>query len=186
MNAKRLIRQAAVDLIRAYPIEKLSTKRIVDTAEVSKQTFYRYYTDKYELANKLYAEPTQEGIVVVDRACFRPDWKQMYRRQFRAFRENLDFMQHPYSSRETGCTLDYEIKSTMHSDKGLLARNGASIRDPRIAFAIQAKDVDGTWMMRDWILGGMQATNEEIVTRFELIIPVCLAKYYWMDEPIHH
>ena len=50
--------------------------------------------------------------------------------------------------------------------------------DPRIMFAIEAKDVGGTYMMRDWILGGMQVSDSEMVTRFQLIIPQLLVPYF--------
>ena len=51
-------------------------------------------------------------------------------------------------------------------------------RHPRIQFAIEAKDVGGTWAMRDWILGGMQVSDEEMAERFALVIPKILLPYY--------
>ena len=36
----------------------------------------------------------------------------------------------------------------------------------------------GTWAMRDWILGGMQVSDEEMAERFALVIPKILLPYY--------
>lgn len=36
----------------------------------------------------------------------------------------------------------------------------------------------GTYSMRNWIVRGMQVPDDEMVTRFELIIPQALVPYY--------
>ena len=177
MNAKKLLKEAAYRLITQKPIENIKLKTILDAAEVSKQTFYRYYADKYELANELYYELTQKDIIDAEMVHSRADWEDMYLRQFRTFRQHMDFVKLLYTSKETGCTLDYEIESTIKLDKILLSRNGADITDPRIMFAIEAKDVGGTYAMRDWILGNMQVADEEMVQRFLMIIPHILLPY---------
>ncbi|MGI6051609.1 MAG: TetR/AcrR family transcriptional regulator [Bilifractor sp.] len=178
MNAKKYLKQSAYRKIEETPIEKLTVRDILADAEVSKQTFYRYYQDKYALANELYSELTQDNIIDPSRVNDEDDWRKMYGKQFASFREHLPFIQHLYTSRETGCTLDYEIKSTIDFDKSYLYKKGADIDDPRIVFAIDAKDVGGTYAMRDWILRGMDVGDEEMVERFRLIIPQILVPYY--------
>jgi AcrR family transcriptional regulator len=178
MNAKKYLKQAAYQKISEIAIEKLNTKEILLEAEVSKQTFYRYYKDKYELANDLYHELTQKDIIDSAGIATISDWREMYRRQFESFRQHLKFIKHLYTSNETGCTFDYEVKSTIQFDKEYLLGKGADITDPRILFALEAKDVGGTYAMRDWILAGMDVSDEEMVIRFALIIPKILLPYY--------
>ena len=179
MNARILLKKAAYDLISEKPIENLNTKNILELAEVSKQTFYRYYKDKYDLANEIYKELVQDNIVSPSKINTIDDWETMYRKQFKVFRDNIDFIRHLYSSSETSCTVEYEIQETIKLDRELLKKRGADINDPRIMFAIQAKDVGGTYMMRDWILGGMQVSDDEMVERFKLIIPNVLVPFFF-------
>ncbi len=178
MNAKKYLKQAAYKKISETPIEKLPLKDILDEAEVSKQTFYRYYKDKYDLANELYYEMTQKEIIESREVNNKENWRSMYVEQFDRFRMHLNFIKHLYTSRETGCTVDYEIECTINFDREYLKRKGADIEDPRIQFAIEAKDVGGTYVMRDWILRGMDVEAEEMVERFHLIIPQILLPYY--------
>ena len=178
MNAKKFLKAAAYELICRKPVEKLSTKAIFEKAEVSRQTFYRLYQDKYSLANEIYDELTQQNIIDPESVSTHQDWHDMYLRQFTAYREHLDFIKHLFSSRETGCTLDHEIEMIIAFDREYIRRKGGDVDDPRIQFAIEAKDVGGTWAMRDWILGGMQVSDEEMVTRFSLTIPCILLPYY--------
>ena len=177
MNAKKLLQDAAYRKIAQKPIEHITLKEILDFADVSKQTFYRYYRDKYSLANEIYHDLTQKDIVTPDLVHTKNEWKAMYLKQFSIFRQHMDFVKHLYSSRETGCTVDYEIEATIRFDKEILHRNGADITDPRIMFAIEAKDIGGTYAMRDWILSGMQVADDEMVHRFLLVIPQILVPY---------
>lgn len=166
-------------IVSRKAVEQVSVREIVEAAEVSKQTFYRYYKDKYELVNELYFELFQKDIIVPENLETENDWRNIYIRQFSAFRKHLDFVKHLFSSKETGCTLDYEIELTIRFDKEILKKKGADITDPRILFAVEAKDIGGTYAMRDWILGGMQVADEEMVKRFELIIPQILLPFYF-------
>ena len=178
MNARKYLKQSIYRKVIETPIEKLTVKDILEDAEVSKQTFYRYYRDKYALANELYYELTQKDIIDASLVNNEDDWREMYRRQFASFRGHLPFIRHLYTSRETNCTLDYEIQSTIDFDKAYLRKKGADIDDPRIIFSLEAKDVGGTYAMRDWILRGMDVDDEEMIERFILIIPQILVPYY--------
>jgi AcrR family transcriptional regulator len=178
MNAKKYLKKAAYQIISQAPIETIKTKDILNLAEVSKQTFYRHYQDKYELANDIYDELTQKGIIDCHLVNNLNDWREMYLKQFGKFREHLPFIRHLYTSRETGCTFDYEVKCTIDFDKEYLALQGANMDDPRILFALEAKDVGGTYAMKQWILSGMPVDDREMVERFALIIPQILLPYY--------
>lgn len=178
MNAQKLLRQAAYNILEQRPIESVTTVAILREAEVSKQTFYRYYADKYALANEVYYDLFDRDVIVAEKVACMQDWRDTYREQFRRYREHLDFARNLFSSRETGCTTDFEIRQTLAFDKALLKARGVDITDQRILFALEAKDVGGTYSMRNWILGGMQVPDDEMVTRFELIIPQILVPYY--------
>ncbi|WP_216239788.1 TetR/AcrR family transcriptional regulator [Faecalicatena faecalis] len=182
VNARRMLKEAAYEIVSRKAVEQVSVREIVDAAEISKQTFYRYYKDKYELVNEIYYELFQKDIIIPEKFVKEDDWRKIYLQQFSAFREHLDFVRHLFTSRETGCTLDYEIELTIWFDKEILKRKGVDITDPRILFGIEAKDVGGTFVMRDWIIGGMQVEDEEMVKRFELIIPQILVPFYFPEK----
>ncbi len=75
MNAKKYLLQAAYELCRLRPIERITLKEICEEAEVSKQTVYRYYKDKYELVNELYRQLTQASIIDANAVTTMDDWK---------------------------------------------------------------------------------------------------------------
>ena len=51
---KVAIAEAMKRLMRATPIEKITTDRILENAGVSRRSFYRYFKDKYDLLEWIY------------------------------------------------------------------------------------------------------------------------------------
>jgi len=178
MNCEKLLKQAAYELIGKKSIDKVTVNDILKTAEVSKQTFYRHYHDKYELGNALYDDLFIKDIYILDSVRNGTDWENMYLRQFAIFRHHMELTKNLFSSREQGCAVDYEVQHCIAFDKAFLHRQGANIEDPIILFALEAKDVGGTFAMRKWILGDMQVSDDEMVHRFKLIIPSILTPYF--------
>ncbi len=54
MNARKQLYQAIEKLVREKPLDKISVQEILNEAEVSRRTFYTYFSDKYDLANSFY------------------------------------------------------------------------------------------------------------------------------------
>lgn len=51
---KLAISEAMKALMRTMPIEKITTKEILEKAGVSRRSFYRYFKDKYDLVEWIY------------------------------------------------------------------------------------------------------------------------------------
>ena len=54
--SKRVIREALYELMKEKPINKISVTEICKTADVNRSTFYAYYTDIYDLHQKILKE----------------------------------------------------------------------------------------------------------------------------------
>ncbi len=63
MNAKKNLLNAIEKLVSNKPLEKVSVQEILDEAEVSRRTFYKYYSDKYDLANSFYKQHVSQYIL---------------------------------------------------------------------------------------------------------------------------
>ena len=55
-RTKTELRNAVLSLIRSEAFEKISVKKICQTANVSRLTFYAYYHDKYELVEDIFRD----------------------------------------------------------------------------------------------------------------------------------
>lgn len=50
------------ELLREYPIEKITVKMIVEKSEISKATFYRWFIDKYDVMNWNYKKNLDKWV----------------------------------------------------------------------------------------------------------------------------
>lgn len=60
MKTKKYIREAFLELRRKFPLEKIKVTDICQKALINKSTFYKYYTDVYNLSDILEQESFQE------------------------------------------------------------------------------------------------------------------------------
>ena len=58
---------AANDLLRAYSYQQLKVKDICRVAEISKPTFYRYFADKYALAEWVFTSYERPAMLLIAR-----------------------------------------------------------------------------------------------------------------------
>lgn len=55
-KTKKNIRETFLSLLEEKPLNKLHVQEILDTAQINRATFYKYYLDKYDLAEQLAQE----------------------------------------------------------------------------------------------------------------------------------
>lgn len=56
LKTKRAIRQALSELLKEKDLRKITVQEIIDKAEISRFTFYKYYLDVYDLYDKIERE----------------------------------------------------------------------------------------------------------------------------------
>ena len=62
MNTKEIIKKAAFELLREFPLDTITIQMILNQADVSRKTFYRYYPDKYALMELYYRDFMDRNI----------------------------------------------------------------------------------------------------------------------------
>lgn len=62
MNTKKIITDAAFSLFREFPFDTITVQMILNRAEVSRKTFYKYFADKYELMELYYRRTMDQYI----------------------------------------------------------------------------------------------------------------------------
>ncbi len=62
MNTKAIIIDAAFSLMKELPFDAITVQMILNRADVSRKTFYKYFTDKYELMELYYRNYMDHNI----------------------------------------------------------------------------------------------------------------------------
>ena len=64
IQTKRAIKSEIINLLRQYPLNKITVKMLCNKAEINRATFYRYYEDVYDLYDKIKAQFIDEIFAV--------------------------------------------------------------------------------------------------------------------------
>ncbi len=67
---KMLLKNSLIDLMREYPISKISVKMLCEKADINRSTFYAHYSDQFELLKKLECEVISEFERQIESQCF--------------------------------------------------------------------------------------------------------------------
>ena len=62
MHSRDRIVKAARELLKVNKIDNITVQQIIELADVSRRTFYRNFTDKYDVMNSLYTGFMQEQM----------------------------------------------------------------------------------------------------------------------------
>lgn len=73
-RTQKLLREALIDLIEERGFDPLTVGEIAERAMISRASFYRYYQDKYDLVEQIYAEAMQAllGAISVQETAHSP------------------------------------------------------------------------------------------------------------------
>ena len=98
MNPKKFLLQAIRTLLEKHPFEDITVDMILQEADVSRGTFYKYYRDKYDLANSYYSDYVSSEIVSHYNG---HNWKQCLKEIFLFVKENRDYFKTVIINRNT-------------------------------------------------------------------------------------
>ncbi|MEO6950993.1 MAG: TetR/AcrR family transcriptional regulator [Polyangia bacterium] len=99
------VREATVELLEELPYSAISVEAIAARASVSKQTIYRWWTGKHQLAMEAYAELMDTHVAAPVTNDLESDLRELCRRSCRVL-----------SQRKRGTTLAGLIVAAQHDD----------------------------------------------------------------------
>ena len=57
---KQLIKESLAELMKEYPISRISVKMLCEAADINRSTFYAHYTDIHDLMRQIQKEVVSE------------------------------------------------------------------------------------------------------------------------------
>lgn len=121
MKTKKQIVQAVIDLLEIHSFQDITIQMILDTAEVSRSTFYRYYLDKYDVVGLF----LKEHLIDIFSIYNGNNLKNVLSNIFDLFLQNENFFNKVYNLKGKNSLLDY-LYSYLNEEfvKIYLERNG--------------------------------------------------------------
>ncbi len=174
MFAKEKLILAIERLLSKKELDEITVSEIVSEASLCRKTFYRNFTDKYDLTDyyfKQFFENTFGQIICGE------DFDTALFRYLEICESKADILLNAYSSADVNGLRNYDIESTRRTYEKYLLEKGADIYAPEMKFAIEIAARGGTDMVIEWLLNGMKEDKKTLQVLIKRTLPNDLLKY---------
>jgi len=175
MKSKKHLADSIRELMARKPIEKITIKEILETADVSKATFYRHFQDKYDLMN-YYFRKSMEDLCSFDVV-------EMGRGEERAvmaltfLSNNKSYFLNAYKSEGFNNFTDYQYQYYYDSYcRSTLAVKGELTTEDEVAIKFYCAGV--AFIVKDWLTGGCKISPENMAELLHSFLPKQIPLYY--------
>ena len=168
-------------LLSKKRIEHIRLNELLSEASVSKSTFYRLFTDKYDLMNQCYVLTASK---VLNSVSDRMSLLEMFEKQFEYFYENRNFFQNAFKiSEESDAVSTYITAFTMRFYmETIKEKSGMSVLPHNIQRTIQFTCSGSVSILKEWIEGGCKTNYlDEAHLQYELV-PDVIKKYFRSEQ----
>lgn len=160
LNVKEILADSLLQLCKQYPLESITIKQLLQTAHVSKQTFYNHFLDKNDLIQYIY----QHKII--------PDFDDPGRKisfydsmvkTFENMKEYHYFMKPALLMEGQNCLKDYIFEHCKEFDLAFHQKlYGDKPMPDALRFATEYHATASSSMSISWILSDMPASCSEM------------------------
>ncbi len=179
-NNKMEIVYAMNDLMEAIPFDKLTIAEICSQAKISRATFYRYFDNKYSIAQWHCDCVYSKGLNQIGRTL---SWYEGYYISEAEFAEMRDFYCRVGKTGNYNALDIYAVRARIESITETLTRFDHVTLTPKLIFQIQAVSNCEVVMMPKWHYGEINATLEELCTYMVSMVPHDL--FALLDTPLN-
>lgn len=172
-------RKAIVDafnaLIKTTPFEEISIADIVEAADVSKATFYRYFKDKYDVMNSNYQDLLDRTVRLEECRSYR----DLYLRLYSAGATELREIKGAFRSKGANSFENYIYAYS----RGVVVKITKLNRDGKGLTAEEDLQLDVfcygiSYMYKKWVMGEYPMSADEAADALFALMPATLRDYW--------
>lgn len=160
-ETKYIFAQAIKDLIKLHPLDKITVTDIVTKAGMTRQTFYRYFKDKYDLVNWYFERLVLNSFRQMGNGC------SLYEALFLKFefiQREHSFFKEAFKSNDYNNLVNYDYNCIYSFYFTIIEKNSDHLVDSDIDFLLKMYCKGSIDMTVDWIVNDMPISIAEIVS----------------------
>lgn len=171
MNAKNRLMEALEQLLREKPIDEISVSNLAAQADVGRNTFYRLYSDKFELLKDYYSD---RYVVLFDDVSDPLALNEATLVTLTRFLENQQVVHHMFFSKDGFALKAFFRDICIETNMRFWESRGADVSDERVQGAIRLYSYGTASFLLEWIKSGMRGDLKVVADQFALAVPAVL------------
>lgn len=165
---KYRLAEAMKTCMRTMPVEKITVKEIVQECGTTRQTFYRYFLDKYDLINwyfdKILLESFEhmgEGTTVYEGLC----------KKFQYIEEEKLFFKAAFRNDQQNCLREHDFRLILAFYTRQIEEKTKEPISENLRFLLEMYCHGSIYMTVQWVLGERKSTPQEMAKALVSAMP---------------
>lgn len=159
-ETRYIFAQAIKELIKMRPLDKIAVTDIVTEAGMTRQTFYRYFKDKYDLVNWYFEKLVLKSFRQMGSGCSLYEALHL---KFEFIQNEQSFFKEAFKSNDYNNLVNYDFSCIYEFYKGIIEKNLGHQVNKDIDFLLKMYCKGSIDMTVDWVLNDMPTSVDEIV-----------------------
>lgn len=160
-KTKYRLARAMKECMKTTPVENITVKQITEKCELTRQTFYRNFLDKYDLVNwyfdKLLVKSFEhmgQGKTVYDALV----------KKFTYIQEEQTFFAAAFRYDEQNSLRQHDFELILEFYENLICEKTGKVPDENIHYLLEMYCQSSIYMTVKWVTGGVTFTPEELAS----------------------
>lgn len=166
-----MIAEALKELLKTKALEHITVNEIIEWADVSRPTFYRYFKDKYDLVNWYFRKLCDRSFFLMGKSL---TLREALTRKFDYLKSEQNFFVAAFQSQEQNSLTEYDYECIYAFYTDYLRRQNGEELSKNVRFVLEMYCRGSIDMTARWARGGMKEEPEEIVEGLILALPKIL------------
>lgn len=159
------------ELMKSTPLDKITVTDIVENCEVSRQSFYRLFQDKYDLVNWYFEVLAQQSFKQMG---VHYTLKEGLVRKFQFIEQEHVFFSQAFASSDNNSLIHYDFNCIYEFYKQLIETKNKKPLSSELSFLLEMYCHGSVTMTMEWIAGGRKEPIETIVDLLIAAMPEAL------------
>lgn len=175
IDIKRQFVLALKKLMQSTPLDKISVVDIALEAELSRQTFYMHFKDRYDLVIYIFEQSFKE--VAAKNRTGETTWLESGVQHLSIYKKDLAFYQNALRSYDRNSLRAYLKERIYEEFYYKCTKKGLDPNDENALYALKIVVLATNEATFEWVENGCIEPEEVIVRRFDLLRPLILSPF---------
>lgn len=173
-NTKLKFAYSMKELMKTHSFDKITVKDIVAGAELTRQTFYRNFEDKFALVNWYFETLVQDSFVELSD---KHTLEQMLAQKFEFISGELTFFKVAFKSQSYDSLVEYDYRYILKFYQDIIKKKIGGEIPSDIAFSLELYCKGSIDKTVQWVMDDRRVAPEEIAKLLALALPATLKEW---------
>ncbi|MDD3253343.1 MAG: TetR/AcrR family transcriptional regulator C-terminal domain-containing protein [Lachnospiraceae bacterium] len=166
---------AMKECMKTTPVDKITVKDIVEGCDLTRQTFYRNFKDKYDLINWYFDKLVLQSFEQIGMG---NTVGESLAQKFEFIQAEQAFFTEAFRSDDYNSVKEHDFELILQFYKDLIARKTSRPMGEELDFLLEMYCRGSVYMTEKWILNGMKDSPKRMSDKLVEAMPPKLAKVF--------